>query len=277
MKGLTPPERDDIRGLESIGLVYPDVSPHAGRIAEAYLAYQQRRAVGVAPVGLIGDVVTSLKRAFRSRSKRAGLDWIGMILARYKLAFCPLCGGPGVVAIDHHLPEIAYPEYAVFSQNLLPSCSTCNPKRGAKNAQGRRTTYHPFFDHDVLSRPIIAAIIRPPYEAPEFALRKILTGDPLTRWRTRHHVRVNVDVGAFRNWAAAEWVDILAKIAKRHSALEPFAHDLRETLSAEVRSGNGNSWRCALYRGLLRNNDAMLWMVSNPLNLSPLSDDDLGL
>ena len=42
---------------------------------------------------------------------------------------CPMCGGFGNGTLDHYLPKDTYPEFSVFSKNLIPACN-CNNLRG---------------------------------------------------------------------------------------------------------------------------------------------------
>ena len=43
---------------------------------------------------------------------------------------CPYCGISPIDQTDHYLPKEDYSEYSVLSLNLVPSCGTCNRKKG---------------------------------------------------------------------------------------------------------------------------------------------------
>lgn len=277
MRGLPLPKQVDSRIVRKVALSYTPIAPFVSQLRLAYLGYVRTRARACVPITLSEDADMALRSAYRSKSRSAGLDWIRKVRSQGRLDFCPLCGGPGARTVDHHLPQAVFPEFAIFSRNLLPSCSSCNAKRGAANGSGGLTTYHPYFDRDVLSAPLIATVIRPPFEAPAFLIKPILRGDTRLRWRTRHHIRVNVDVEAFRAWTAGAWTDIRSKIAVRHTVMHRFRSELRESLAAETQYGNGNSWNCALLRGLLLDPLAMQWILDNQLMVNSFSDRELGI
>jgi len=53
--------------------------------------------------------------------------------ANKHLAVCPYCGIPGRLTLDHYLPRAtnAFPQFSVFSLNLVPACDACQSKKGA--------------------------------------------------------------------------------------------------------------------------------------------------
>lgn len=60
---------------------------------------------------------------------------------------CPMCGSLHSGTLDHIFPQSDYPEFAVFSRNLVPACK-CNSKRQNDllgDGQGERIL-HPYYD-----------------------------------------------------------------------------------------------------------------------------------
>jgi hypothetical protein len=59
-----------------------------------------------------------------------------MVLVRrrkHALDECPYCGHPlAPRTLDHFLPKEDWPEYAIFSNNLVPQCSDCAPIKGQR-------------------------------------------------------------------------------------------------------------------------------------------------
>lgn len=53
---------------------------------------------------------------------------------------CSLCGSPAAGTLDHFLPKDIYPEFSIFSKNLIPACK-CNFSKN-KNIS---MIYHPQF------------------------------------------------------------------------------------------------------------------------------------
>lgn len=75
------------------------------------------------------------------------------------LNYCPYCGLQKNVTSDHYLPQAHFPQYAVFSRNLVPSCSDCQsaaakhdwfPGFTSRGGQPKRRPagrlLHPYFD-----------------------------------------------------------------------------------------------------------------------------------
>lgn len=71
------------------------------------------------------------------------------ILNRVSVARCPFCGISETSTLDHYLPKEKYPEFSVFSPNLVPSCSPCNTTKRDKiidDNTDNRLFIHPYFD-----------------------------------------------------------------------------------------------------------------------------------
>lgn len=61
---------------------------------------------------------------------------------------CPYCGLSEVDPLDHYLPISKFPEYSLFSVNLIPCCQVCNKNKGDKwlDADGNRVAINLYFD-----------------------------------------------------------------------------------------------------------------------------------
>jgi hypothetical protein len=53
---------------------------------------------------------------------------------------CPYCTLDSGWQLDHYLPKVVFPEFALFAPNLLPICGRCNQSKGNSyiDADGRR-------------------------------------------------------------------------------------------------------------------------------------------
>lgn len=69
---------------------------------------------------------------------------------------CAYCGLGDTNYLDHYLPKDDFPEYAVHSHNLVPSCSYCNEKKSKLflDRDGVRKVFNPYFE-EVGEEPII--------------------------------------------------------------------------------------------------------------------------
>jgi hypothetical protein len=75
---------------------------------------------------------------------------------------CPYCGIDGANAfnIDHFLPRSQYPEFSVYSENLVAVCAECNSRY--KNSKfiiaGKRQFFNPYFDTFIDKRFLLCKI-----------------------------------------------------------------------------------------------------------------------
>ena len=60
---------------------------------------------------------------------------------------CCLCSLGESSTLDHYLPKHTYPEFSIFSLNLVPCCARCNSyKNDSISTRGVRSSLHPYFD-----------------------------------------------------------------------------------------------------------------------------------
>lgn len=79
------------------------------------------------------------------------------ILARSKI--CCLCGLRDTSELDHYLPKQIFPEYAAFTQNLVPVCGICNKTKGQefRNGSGGPSFFHAYLDELPSSQRFLTA------------------------------------------------------------------------------------------------------------------------
>jgi len=61
---------------------------------------------------------------------------------------CPYCGIDSSVHLDHYLPKGTFPEFYLYSLNLIPICEPCNTKykKAIYSKNGFRVFIHPYHD-----------------------------------------------------------------------------------------------------------------------------------
>ena len=62
---------------------------------------------------------------------------------------CSYCNIDRPREVDHYLPKEEFPEFSVLTLNLMPTCSTCNKKKGLrwKNSSNQRIFLNVYFDY----------------------------------------------------------------------------------------------------------------------------------
>jgi len=86
---------------------------------------------------------------------------------------CTMCGSASCGTLDHVLPKEIFPEFSLYSRNLVPACQ-CNSKRGIqyKGADGARIL-HPYFD-SVLSQRLVGCDFEDHGRAPSLKIVNLL-------------------------------------------------------------------------------------------------------
>ena len=112
---------------------YDNAAPDLNNLAHAVLTDEQKEA---------------LIHAFNVETVPM-MELRGNILTRIEVARCPFCGISESSTLDHYFPKEQYPEFSVFSPNLVPSCSPCNTHKRDKiidEDTNIRLFIHPHFD-----------------------------------------------------------------------------------------------------------------------------------
>jgi len=94
-----------------------------------------------------------LYKIYDSSSMKSLKDNIRSITNKIQCPYCSLQVNP--YEIDHYLPRSVYPEYSIFTLNLIPSCPECNSrlkKTDYKNSNNIRAFIHPYFDDDIIEK-----------------------------------------------------------------------------------------------------------------------------
>lgn len=92
---------------------------------------------------LIVDDFESLYKRFRSEKKSREL-----ILDRNINSICSYCMRDIAEEIDHYLPQSKFKSLSIIYNNLVPSCHSCNHKKGSKTPKIKGTWFfHPNFTY----------------------------------------------------------------------------------------------------------------------------------
>jgi hypothetical protein len=168
MRYLSPPDVDDQNNLTVIAnnerlMTHPMMLRRLRRLLRRYETYVEAEgnpwAVRVLPRStLTEELKTELRDQYNSPPTL--LSFIGNIRHLSSPDVCPMCGSLKPGTVDHVFPKSNYPEFSIFSRNLVPACD-CNTKRGDRLKGPRRNqrVLHPYFDQ-VLNRRIIRADIQ---------------------------------------------------------------------------------------------------------------------
>jgi len=253
----------DRRILQEVVGHYTVLATIRSSISQAYRTYVTNKASPtIIPLTVTTDQKHAFELAYKGKLSSAGLDWINTIYYN-GLSSCPFCGGDGARTIEHYLPQECYPEFSVYSLNLMPSCGSCNTKRNDANAYGAPIPLlHPFFDKNLLDNISLFTSVTVISGIPGFELTYDRTLFNATEQvRIDHHLDTSVDTIAFfnRTWASLEALKCFSEKCAtvqdfRVSILDEHIHVCESTRDL-------NSWHHTLCKGLKKLNNQTLALL----------------
>lgn len=168
---------------------------------------------------------------------------------------CPLCGRRNVSTLDHYLPKIQYPVYAITPFNLVATCYDCNKLKSDKVITSREEeAIHPYYDDFDDEIWIKARLIE------EFPIGFIFYVDRPGGWdeikykRAKNHFNTLYLNKLYSANAASEFTSYKVMIKRFNKYGGEKA--IKEDLEARIYSKRHvwlNSWEAAMYTALLNN------------------------
>ncbi|MGD0443456.1 MAG: hypothetical protein ABSA39_05920 [Edaphobacter sp.] len=201
----------------------------------------------------VGGLVTteemkSLYKKATSSAKGSARSIYNQLLNATPNSICPLCGQGRVGALDHYLPQSAYPEYVVLPSNLVPACTDCNQAKRAWFAKSADDQIlHPYFDNFSDDQWLHAKVI--PGQSP--ALRFYAAGpahwSPVDRARVESHFKVFKLARLFTTHAGSELGSIRSHLVHELKGDEDRIKDHLLEQANSRRAAFLNSWQTAMY------------------------------
>ncbi|WP_426234417.1 HNH endonuclease [Pseudomonas sp. TWP3-2] len=245
---------DDLKTLKSLTLGYAFLNGTYNAIHDAYSDYLKSfGSPHLKAIGLSKDQKTCLHAAYEGGAKKYGLDWIPKV-RDVLIGSCPMCGNSAVGTVEHYLPKTPFPEFSVFSWNLVPSCNSCNQKRGSKHANGvRHKLLHPIFDKDIFTRLKLVTNFDVSGAVTEFELGfNELDFDSDEQSRIQAHIMICIDRRAFKLATNVQISTMAARVARKKEAV--WKAVIEEELDIMHAANLGCGWGASCLRGLLEVN-----------------------
>jgi hypothetical protein len=221
---------------------YSDSAPGLENMPDPNLTQRQKEALLHA-----FEIETAPLKVFRSQLLDEGIEG----------ANCPFCGMGETSTLDHYLPKETYPQFSIFSRNLVPACASCNTlKRDRIRDEDTqvRLFLHPYFD-DIPTRQFLRVDVvlsadglrlnfrvERPQGLPQRTFRHLESHFTLLKLGNRYRRRALIKLGdQYRPLKRAYGTgEDASRVAAR---LTQKAEDLEEEWGA-------NYWSAVLYRAL---------------------------
>lgn len=278
MKLTERPDVDDLYELQKLADrkalgSYPDLMHAYIVIRDQYQTFLNNGGDPwqVFPVNLDTNLKESIKGHY-SQSPKNCLEFISDIRYKSPSLVCLMCGSAGMGTLDHYLPKDIYPEFSIFSANLVPACN-CNSLRKTTH-KGRaipQRVIHPYFDQFVTDRlyqaqfegdfetpQITIEVIddtHPNYETIKFHLESVILNDFTSGWFEKYWSNL-----ALRPDDILELVlpdsTVVVQSANLATALTRFRN------AKDKEFGTPNNWYSMFYTGLLTDNNRLDWLAN---------------
>lgn len=255
---------DDFKILDNLTTSVPFLQGCYQTIEDAYHCYLKNcgspelKSVGLSPIQ-----TASLHSAYEGGAKKYGLDWIPK-LRDVLVGSCPMCGSSTVGTVEHYLPKTPFPEFSVFSWNLIPSCNSCNQKRGSKHVNGVGfQLLHPIFDKLMLSKLKLKTHFNTAGLVTEFELGfNSSEFNAIEQSRISAHIIMCVDWRAFRLATQVQISLMAARVGRKN--LGQWKSIIQDELAIMETANLGYGWGASCIRGLLEVDEAQLSSILTP-------------
>lgn len=194
---------------------------------------------------------------------------------------CPMCGSSKTGTADHYFPKEEYPEYSIFSWNLVPACD-CNTKRGATLFGKDKDEWiiHPYFEKRLKGRILTIDFIFPTSKQfpeattlePSLKIGKLYTSG-IPKATIDFHVKEIQEKTTMLDWVETEWAQMRLTPCDsltwypsgtvQTSEVKARVEEVRN--SNDRRLGTPNNWTSALLDGIASSQNA-LKMVTDAIN-----------
>lgn len=265
MKKIDPPFVDDAEELRLLSLNtrlkdFILLERNRNELLLQYANYERYHGSPweVDTIGLEDDLVKRVKSLYESPP----LDQLQFI-EKYRDILspdvCPMCGGLGKGTLDHYLPKDDYPDFTIFSKNLVPACD-CNSKRNTtiKGDSEPERVIHPYYDTFIKQR-VYKAKLSGDFESPDISMI-LVDASHDEKDILEFHLEAVIINNKILNWLDKRWG---AMFTKPHKLLKPHlpsrrvsGEDVREAIVEKLDLSDEeydtpNNWWSFLYAGLL--------------------------
>jgi len=237
-------------------------------IAKQYSNYENNggNPWKINPINLNKDQRESLAYYYNNPTKK--LSYINDIRTNDETDVCPMCGSLHRGTLDHFFPQAKYPEFSLFSLNLVPACK-CNilRKTKLKGENSSERVLHPYFDA-CLSQRLLKARFKEFGDTPNISVEVCVSEAHPSYKEIKYHARNIVEGSRLYGYLNKRWRKLLIQPKTILSGLRWKAprskQELIEIIEGQLQiededHQSKNNWRSIFVCGLLEK-DLIDWM-----------------
>lgn len=264
MRNLPPIARSDGMMLRALSRSvkagsHPELKSWCASISVAYHDYLSKAgcANSIAPITLSEGLGKKLIAHYSHPPKSH--SFIPIFREETAALTCTMCGSTSCGTLDHVLPKEHFPEFSLYSRNLVPACQ-CNSKRGShyKGANGARVL-HPYFD-PILSQRLVGCEFKDHGKAPSIKIINLLAATHPQHSSVQFHIESVLLKTHIKRALRRDWAKLLRKpsLLIRDLRRTPGTHlELKQVLEAELATlddsyDSYNNWSSIFVMGLLQ-------------------------
>lgn len=246
---------------------YPELRNHLAVVRQQYIDYENfgGNPQHVRPFPIPNELAANLRAHYESRLKR--LTFLGEFRAALSPDVCPMCGSLGTGTLDHVLPKDPFPEFSVFSRNLVPACA-CNSLRSRRfqgSMPGERVI-HPYYDN-IQAQRLAYCEFSGNLETPNVQI--LAMPNVANLGMVNFHLKAVVSRSRVLGWMRKKWVwisndprVIKTKLPQPNVSINDFEQAIEDfRLNSDDEFGTPNNWYSMLYTGLLNSPGAIPWLT----------------
>jgi hypothetical protein len=266
MRSLSLPEFDDHKEFKDLvennnrlnerDYLFGNLS----KITAAYQSYHgmPKKLETIKPAGLEERLANAMKSLYSTLP--GNYKFLKRMRQDARATTCPMCGSFSCFTLDHLLPRASYPEFSIFSKNLVPACD-CNNLR-SNNVRGvspEQRLFHPYYDTVLDTRLISVGFDKPISEVPLLYIKTLLSVDDDNHSALSFHISEIISRTPILKHFHTMWADLLRKPnlvlplltggRANRAQIKDAIHDQLNRFDDVHRSKN--NWNSAFVAGLL--------------------------
>jgi len=236
-------------------------------ILKAYREYVKNKGfLKVNECGVLSGATAAALRYYYKEPLKC-ISIIDTIRSDNANSLCPMCGSMHSGTLDHVLPKESYPEFAIFTKNLVPACK-CNGFKSTTiaNAAGHRML-HPYFDN-ILSQRLIRAEFTKLGKTPIINVRVIISPSSPDYNNVKYHLDNIVIKNGINGYLSQLWESFYLQpevvVRGLNNTLITYDDVLnlltRELILLDKKHKGKNNWNSVFVAGLIHP-DVIKWLL----------------